>query len=91
MPEFTIANSDFELMREFESLRRQACGAPIGEEDQTPAEAAEAEGLTVIRAIHGGTNVPRTPVLAKDPRGSLYVVNDLDGPWCIQISEKEAK
>ncbi len=86
----TTQSTHTELLAEFESLRRQACGEAIGEADQTPAEAAEAEGWTVIRAIYNSTNVPGTPVLAQDSRGSLYVVNDLDGPWAIQVFDEFA-
>jgi hypothetical protein len=83
----TIGSTDSEIMAEFESLRRQACGWEIGQKDQTPRDAAESEGWTVIRAIYTGTNVPGTPVLAQDIAENLFVVNDLDGPWAIQVTD----
>lgn len=83
----TINSTDEELMERFESERRMANGEVIGADDQTPAEAVESEGWTLIRAIHSGTNIPGTPVFAKGPDDRLWVVNDLDGPWAIQVSE----
>lgn len=83
----TKSSSDVDVMAEFESLRAQACGEGIGERDQTPQEAAEAEGWTMLRSIKEGTNVPGTPVLAEDARGRLWLVNDLDGPWAIMLTE----
>lgn len=90
----TINSTDEELMAEFESLREQACGEQIGEPSDTPAgavarasETNEVVGMEVIRAIHSGTNVPGTPVFARDLADRLWVVNDLDGPWAIQVSE----
>lgn len=85
----TTTSSDTELMKEFDSLRAQACGEAIGERDQKPAEAVAAEGWKEIRRIYSGTNVPGQPVFAEDLRGRLYVVADLDGPWAIQVAEGE--
>lgn len=85
--QLTADNSDTELMDRFESLRRQACGEPIGDQEQTPTEAVGYEGWMLIRALHQGTNSPGTPVLAQDAAGRLWIVNDLDGPWAIQIAE----
>jgi hypothetical protein len=87
----TIDSTDSEIMAEFESLRAQACGWEIGEKDQTPREAAEAEGWTVVRVIYASTNVPGTPVLAQDLAENLFVVNDLDGPWAIEVAEAPAQ
>lgn len=83
----TVETSDIDLMARFESERRVANGEPIGETDQTPAEAVAAEGWTLIRTIAGGTYCPGTPVLAQDGAGRLWVVNDLDGPWAILVAE----
>lgn len=82
----TIHSADAELMERFESLRRQACGEGIGLEGQTPAEAVAQESWTLIRTIYSGTNQPGTPVLAEDAAGHLCVVNDLDGPWAIEVA-----
>ena len=39
----TKQSSDTELMAQYDSLRNQACGEAIGEREQKPAEAVEAE------------------------------------------------
>lgn len=83
----TAQSTDLELMDAYESFRRQACGEAIGEVKQTPADAVTSEGWEVLRTIYAGTNQPGTPVLAKDAADRLWIVNDLDGPWAIQVSE----
>jgi hypothetical protein len=83
-----IHSSDVDLMETYDSLRAQACGEAIGSADMTPAEAVAAEPCwTAVRAIHGGTNCPGTPVLARDAADRLWVVNDLDGPWAIMVAD----
>ena len=44
--------------------------------------------MTVIRAIYAGTNHPGTPVLATDAAGRLWVVNDENGPWAIELLDE---
>lgn len=87
MKNLTTESTDAELMEAFESLRRQACGEGIGSKDQTPAQAVESEGWTRIRTIYQATNCPGTPVLAQDPADGLWVVDDIYGPWAIQVAE----
>ena len=84
----TINSTDEELMEAYEAQRRMANGEAIGDEKQTPTEAVESErGWNIVRTIYGATNQPGTPVLATDPAGNLWVVNDLDGPWAILVAE----
>ena len=84
--EITINSTDAELMAAYETHRRNANGEAIGHEKDTPTEAVEREGWTVLRTIYGGTNHPGSPVLANDAAGRLWVVNDIDGPWAIQLA-----
>ncbi len=90
--------SDAELMERYKAEQEKGNGEAIGEPHHTPREACEAEEWRIIRAIHAGTNVPGTPVLAVHEvelqgGGSLiegvWVVNDVNGPWAIQVWERE--
>lgn len=85
----TANSTDAEIMDVFDSLRRQACGEAIGSADQTPEMAAVEEGWTIIRSICQGTNCPGIPVLVRDGRSDLWVVNDIEGPWAIQIASAD--
>lgn len=87
-----IHSTDEELMAAFEIHRANGNGEPIGNEADTPAravirasESGEVIGMTVVRAIYAGTNHPGTPVLATDIAERLWIVNDLNGPWAIQV------
>lgn len=82
----TIHSTDEDLMEVYEAHRRNANGEAAGNEADSPAEAAEREGWTVIRTIVSGTNHPGCPVLAQDSADRLWVINDLDGPWAIQVA-----
>ena len=82
-------STDEELMACYESNRRNGNGEAIGEVSQSPSEAVKSEGWTLVRAILKGTNCPGTPVLAKDAADRIWVVNDLDGPWAIQVAEND--
>ena len=82
-------STDEELMACYESNRRNGNGEAIGEVGQSPSEAVKSEGWTLVRAILKGTNCPGTPVLAKDAADRIWVVNDLDGPWAIQVAEND--
>lgn len=92
--EITINSTDEELMAAYETARRNANGEAIGVETDTPAEAVararetnEIIGMTVIRTIYSDTNQPGTPVFATDTAERLWVVNDLAGPWAIQLAD----
>lgn len=87
--EITINSTDKDLMAAYEAHRRNGNGEAAGKDSDTCAEAAEREGWTVIRHIYAGTKQPGKPVLAQAPLGDLWVVNDLDGPWAIQIAERQ--
>jgi hypothetical protein len=89
----TKESSDTELMAAFDALRSQACGDTLGDLSDSPREAVERAnetgevlGMTVIRTIYAGTNCPGTPVFATDAAHRLWVVNDLDGPWAIEVT-----
>lgn len=90
MDAITINSTDEELMAAYETHRRNGNGEQAGKDDDTCAEAAEREGWTIMRHIYAGTNQPGTPVLAQTLLGDLWVVNDLDGPWAIQVSDVSA-
>jgi hypothetical protein len=85
--EVNAQSTGADLMAAYETHRRNANGEAIGAANDTPAEAVEREGWTVLRAICGGTNCPGTPVLAQDEAERLWVVNDVEGPWAIQVAE----
>jgi len=87
--ELTDASSDQDFMREYNACVQNACGESVGSTDQTPAEAVASEGWEIIRTIHAGTNQPGTPVLAKDLRGRVWLVNDDNGPWGVLLSDSE--
>lgn len=87
----STSSGDAELMEAYEVHRRNGNGDGIGIDSDTPTEAAEREGWTVIRSIYDATNQPGVPVLAEDAGGYLWVVNDIHGPWAIQVAEPSSR
>ena len=85
--EITINSTDVELLKAFESARANANGEEWGKVIDTPREAIEREGWTVIREINGASNPSKT-LLAQHPVAkTLAVVMDIYGPWGIVVAE----
>jgi hypothetical protein len=80
-----LKSSDSDLMAAYRAGADAGEGQEIGEEKDSPAQAAEREEWTVIRAIWEDTNEPGTPVLADDGAGALYVICETHGPWAVRV------
>jgi hypothetical protein len=57
----------------------RADGLAIGEDDDSPREAAEREGWDILDTYTDGQ------VLARH-EGTHYLVEDVNGPWAIEVS-----
>jgi hypothetical protein len=81
----TRQSTDIELMTAYENLNAEGCGEAVGNDKDSPAEAAAAAGMQVIRRIYAGTNCPGNPCLAEDNLGGLWIIDDLNGPWAVEV------
>ena len=82
----TKNSTDQELMDAFEAGNNAGNGFGPGEGDETPFEAADAEGYIILRAIEGGTNCPGEPVFCEDG-DDLIVIANVNGPWAVTVGK----
>ena len=72
--------NDAELLAAYADRLREGKGYQIGVPDNAPSAGAKARGWTVLRHLVTGAHSPGVPVLARDEKGLLWVIDSsIDG------------